>query len=161
MILRNQVEWALHCCSILAMQPPDRFIPTRDLAAFHGVPKEYLSKALQALAQAEIVESTLGPTGGYRLRRAPEAISFLDIVEALEGQRGTFVCTEIINNNPCLPKKHKATGVCQIARVMYRADAAWRAELRSMTLAELAADLHTELPGEQLQKNQDWFLSKD
>nr|AIA16868.1 PASTA domain protein [uncultured bacterium]AIA17015.1 FAD binding domain protein [uncultured bacterium] len=143
------------------MQPPDRYIPTRDLATFHGVPKEYLSKALQALAQAGLVESTLGPSGGYRLSRKPEDITFLDIVEAIEGPRNTFACTNIIANNPCLDSSTKNHGVCQIARVMHRADEAWRAELRAMTIARLTEQLKVELPGRLLQRNQDWFLQKD
>src|SRR5438445_11809606 len=112
MILRNQVEWALHCCSVLAQQSTDKYLETKDLDEFHGVPKEYLSKALQALAQAGLVEATLGPTGGYRLSRGADEITFLDIVEAIEGKRNTFQCTSIINNNPCLKKNEKYKGVC-------------------------------------------------
>ncbi len=59
MQLRNLVEWALHCCAVLAGLAPERYLPARDLAQFHGVPKEYLSKALQALSQAGLVEGTL------------------------------------------------------------------------------------------------------
>ena len=55
MQLKNQVEWALHCCSILASLPEGRYLDTKSLAELHGVPKEYLSKALQALAKAGIV----------------------------------------------------------------------------------------------------------
>ena len=63
MILRNQVEWALHCCSVLAGLPADRYLATKVLAEFHGVPKDYLSKALQSLSQAGIVTTVPGPTG--------------------------------------------------------------------------------------------------
>ena len=76
MQLKNQVEWALHCCSILASAPEGGRLSTKDLAELHGVPKEYLSKALQALSAAGIVEGTLGPTGGYRLARPVAKISF-------------------------------------------------------------------------------------
>ncbi|MEI9905414.1 MAG: hypothetical protein WDN06_16815 [Asticcacaulis sp.] len=50
MILRNHVEWALHCCAILAGLPEGRYASTRILAELHGVPKAYLSKALQGFA---------------------------------------------------------------------------------------------------------------
>lgn len=160
MILRNQVEWALHCCSIMAQQPFDRYLPTKDLAEFHGVPKEYLSKALQALAQAGLVEGTLGPAGGYRLARSPEEISFLDIVEAIEGKRNTFQCTSIINNNPCLKKGERSTGVCDVAHVMYEADEAWREKLRRFTIGKLVRQLKKKLPPEQLQSGTDWFSSR-
>jgi Rrf2 family protein len=158
MVLRNQVEWALHCCSILSGMPPERFIPTKDLAEFHGVPKEYLSKALQALAQAGLVETSLGPTGGYRLARAPKDISFLDIVEAVEGRRRTFECTEIRGNNPCLGKSEKPTGICLVAKVMYRADEAWRRELAAMSLADLSGQLARVIGTSAVKESRDWFL---
>jgi Rrf2 family protein len=158
MVLRNQVEWALHCCVILAGMPPDHYVSTKDLAEFHGVPKEYLSKALQALAQAGLVEATLGPTGGYRLAKAAAAISFLDIVESIEGAQSSFKCTEIRGNNPCLPKSHKEKDLCAIAKAMHAADEAWRHSLRGVTLESLGRQLTTIIPAEQAKKSAAWFL---
>lgn len=156
MVLRNQVEWALHCCSILAAVP-EREVSTRDLAKFHGVPKEYLSKALQALSRAGLVEGSLGKTGGYRLARKPEEITFLDIVEAIEGKRRSFECSEIRKNNPCLPQQYRVRGVCGVARVMYGADEAWRRHLRQFTLADLGRSLEQEVPVEILEGSRRWF----
>lgn len=156
MVLRNQVEWALHCCSILAAVP-DRGVSTRDLAEFHGVPKEYLSKALQALSRAGLVEGSLGKTGGYRLARRPEQITFLDVVEAIEGKRRSFECSEIRQNNPCLPDDFKVKGVCAVARVMYDADEAWRKHLRGVTLADLGQNLVSSVPVEILEESRRWF----
>jgi len=151
MQLRGPVEWALHCCAVLAGLAPERFLPARDLADFHGIPRDYLCKALQALSQAGLVEGTLGPSGGYRLARAPGAITFLDIVEAVEGKASTFACTNIRRNNPCLTAgeaKSLCTDgkPCAIARVMWAADRAWRDRLRAVTLAELGRTLETDLP---------------
>lgn len=156
MILKNQNEWALHCCSLLAKLPPDRYLSTKALAEFHDVPKEYLSKALQALSQAGIVEGTLGPSGGYRLARKASEITFLDIVEAVEGKGSTFVCTEIRKNNPCRPPKDCFAKPCGIARVMWEADAAWRKTLRGVRLSDLASALEKDLPADLLQKMADW-----
>nr|WP_295900151.1 Rrf2 family transcriptional regulator [uncultured Bdellovibrio sp.] len=160
MVLRNQVEWALHCCSVLTGLPPDQYISTKDLAEFHGVPKEYLSKALQSLAQAGLVQTTLGPTGGYRLAKHPKDISFLDIVEAVEGRRRTFNCMEIRKNNPCLKKSDKISGVCVVARAMNKADDAWRKELHSMTLEMLAQDVIDSVPQDVLQRSAEWLSSR-
>jgi Rrf2 family protein len=131
------------------------------LAEFHGVSKEYLSKALQALAQAGLIEGTLGPTGGYRLARSPKEITFLDITEAVEGTRRTFQCTEIRGNNPCLKKTEKKfSGTCAVAKVMYRADEAWRKELRGATLEDLLDAVAADVPAEQLQRSWDWLRTK-
>lgn len=161
MIMRNQVEWALHCCSVLSALPPGEYIPTKKLAEFHGVSKEYLSKALQALAQAGLIEGTLGPTGGYRLARPAKEITFLDITEAVEGKRHTFQCTEIRGNNPCLKKTEKKfSNTCAVAKVMYRADEAWRKELKSVTLEDLNKNVMADVSADILQRGWEWLRTK-
>lgn len=159
MVLKNQVEWALHCCGVLAGLPEGKYLPTKDLAEFHGVPKEYLSKALQGLSQAGLVDSTLGPRGGYRLSKDPTQITFLDIVEAVEGSRSTFVCTEIRKNNPCIGKK-KIGKKCAIARLMHEADEAWRNHLKSVRLSDLVEILSDELDPQLIKENIAWIASR-
>ncbi|MBI1245953.1 MAG: Rrf2 family transcriptional regulator [Alphaproteobacteria bacterium] len=160
MQLRNQVEWALHCCAILAGLPEARFLSTKDLAKLHGVPKEYLGKALQALSQAGLVEGTLGPSGGYRLAREAAGITFLDIVEAVEGKSSSFVCTEIRKNNPCRTPGMRKNGPCAIARVMWDADRAWRERLAAVSLADLARTLADELPPDQIARMGEWIEAR-
>ncbi len=160
MILKNQNEWALHCCSVLSWVPPERYLSTKALAEFHDVPKEYLSKALQALSQAGIVEGTLGPSGGYRLARKPSDITFLDIVEAIEGKGSTFACTEIRKNNPCRTAKHCDNKPCAVARVMWEADAAWRNTLRGVRLSDLAKTLKETVPADLLEKTGAWVVDR-
>ena len=160
MILKSQVEWALHCCAILAGLPPDRYLSTKALAEFHGLPKEYLSKALQSLSQAGLVETTLGPSGGYRLARVPSELSFLEIVEAVEGKARSFTCQNIRANNPCRPKGYCDTEPCAVARIMWDADEAWRASLRKVRLSDLVETLSREIPAELLRSSSEWVLKR-
>jgi Rrf2 family protein len=160
MQLRNQVEWALHCCALLAGLGPGQHLAAKDLAAFHGVPKEYLAKALQALSQAGLVESTLGPSGGYRLSRDPAKISFLDVVEAVEGKGSTFVCENIRFNNPCLPEDYCSKKPCGIARVMWAADKAWRDSLDGVRLSDFLESLQKDVPATILKKSQAWVAER-
>jgi|TARA_R100000005_G_scaffold78875_1_gene46014 Rrf2 family protein len=156
MILKSQVEWALHCCAILAGLPEGRYLSTKALAEFHGIPKEYLSKALQAVSQAGLVETTLGPSGGYRLAKPTTDITFLDIVEAVEGKARTFTCTNIRENNPCRPKGYCDDRPCAIARAMWQADEAWRASLRSVRLSDLMTTLAEDIPPDIFKSSADW-----
>lgn len=160
MNLKSQVEWALHCCTLLAGIPAGRYLSTKTLAEFHGLPKEYLSKALQNLSQAGLVTTTLGPGGGYRLARAPSEITFLDIVEAVEGKRQTFICNEIRGNNPCRGKETCDSKPCPIARIMWDADTAWRNSLASVSLASLALTLAEDVPDDLLKRSMDWLLNR-
>ncbi|MCO4317501.1 Rrf2 family transcriptional regulator [Phyllobacterium sp. 21LDTY02-6] len=160
MILKSQVEWALHCCAILASVPPGRYLSTKALAEFHGLPKEYLSKALQSLSQAGIVETTLGPSGGYRLARPPSEVNFLQIVEAVEGKASTFVCTNIRANNPCRPAGFCDDKPCAVARVMWQADAAWRGTLEKVWLSDLVDTLTDEVPDDIWKGTYDWVVKR-
>ncbi len=165
MQLKNQVEWALHCASILAGLPDGHYLPAKALAELHGVPREYLGKALQSLSQAGLVEGTLGPRGGYRLAKTPGAISFLDVVEAVEGKESTFVCTEIRRNNPCRRScgdslKAADSKVCGVARVMWAADKAWRQSLKDVSLAQLTKSVARDVPAALLDKTSEWVLAR-
>src|SRR5437868_4538043 len=152
MRLGEPVEWALHCTTVLALLPADGALPASKLAEFHGVPAAYLAKALQSLSRAGIVESVPGRNGGYRLGRPPAEITLLDVVEAIEGQESSFRCTEIRKRGPARVSPRLYLPVCAIADAMYRADEAWRAELRQTTVADLLQQLATSVPAEAVMK---------
>ncbi|QKW53070.1 RrF2 family transcriptional regulator [Streptomyces buecherae] len=136
MKLSGGVEWALHCCVVLttATEP----VPSVRLAELHDVSGSYLAKQLQALSRAGLVGSVQGKAGGYELTRAPERISVLDVVEAVDGSRPAFVCTEIRQRGPLATPPESCARPCAIARAMATADAAWRAALRDISIADLA-----------------------
>jgi Rrf2 family protein len=150
MRLSQGVEWALHCCSILAAVPPANVVPSARLAELHDVPPAYLAKQLQALSVAGIVESLPGPRGGYRLARAARDITVLDVVLAVEGDEPAFTCTEIRQCGPgaCAPSAYR--GPCGIARIMWDAEDAWRAELARHTIADLLDGALRNTPPSQL-----------
>ena len=131
MKLGEGVEWALHSCTVLALVPPDSAMSAARLAEFHGVPPAYLAKHLQPLSPAGIIESVAGRRGGYRLARPAADITVLEIVQAVEGSDRAFRCTEIRRRGPAAAAAAAATRrSCGIAKAMYRAENAWRAELR-------------------------------
>ena len=98
MKMSGGVEWALHCCVVLTAA--DRPVPAQRLAELHDVSASYLAKQLQALSRAGLVRSTQGQTGGYELTRSAEEVTVLDVVEAVDGPRPAFVCTEIRQRGP-------------------------------------------------------------
>ena len=52
-----------------------------DVAEATGVAPPTVSKLLKALARADLVTSTRGANGGYRLARPPQDISAADVIE--------------------------------------------------------------------------------
>ena len=157
MRLGEPVEWALHCTTVLALLPEGSALPASKLAEFHGVPAAYLAKSLQSLSRAGIVESVPGRHGGYRLGRLPAEVTLLAVVEAVEGRESSFRCTEIRKRGPARVSPRLYLPVCAIAEAMYRADEAWRAELRGTTVADLLQKLATTVPAEAVMKGAAFF----
>jgi Rrf2 family protein len=157
MRLSDGVEWAVHCCVVLAVVPPDRALPAARLAEYHGVPAAYLAKHLQALARAGIVETTKGPRGGYRLARPAAGITILDVVEAVDGDEPAFRCTEIRRRGPAAVSAREYRTACAIHVAMNRADDAWRRELQSTTVADLLRQVARDASPKGLAKAATWL----
>jgi DNA-binding IscR family transcriptional regulator len=68
----------------------------------------------------------------------------LDVVQAVDGARAPFVCTEIRQRGPLATPPEACTAPCGIARVMYAADHAWRDSLRAVSIADLARGVNTD-----------------
>ncbi|GMQ99168.1 MAG: Rrf2 family transcriptional regulator [Acidimicrobiia bacterium] len=128
------VEWAIHLCMLLAIAPPESSISSKRLASFHELPAAYLAKHLQALSSAGIVEALPGRSGGYRLARDAESISFLDIVDAIESDEAWFRCGEIRQCGPSAQGPGAYSLPCEIAATMWAAERAWRDHLASVNL---------------------------
>ncbi len=157
MRLSDGVESALHVATLLAVLPPDRALPAARLAEFHGVPAAYLSKHLQALSRAGILESVHGPGGGYRLARPATEITVLAVVEAIDGRESAFRCQEIRQRGPAAQPPTSYRVPCGIHRVMRSADLAWRAALQAVTVADLLATVATDAPPAGLRAGAEWI----
>jgi Rrf2 family protein len=59
-------------------------VSAAEIADARELPRPLAAKVLATLSQHGITTGTTGPTGGYRLARAPEEISLHDIVAAFE-----------------------------------------------------------------------------
>ncbi|MEU8165696.1 Rrf2 family transcriptional regulator [Micromonospora sp. NPDC049004] len=155
MKMSGGVEWALHCCVVLTAS--SRPVPAARLAELHDVSGSYLAKQLQSLARAGLIHSVQGKAGGYALTRAPESISLLDVVHAVDGPGPAFVCTEIRQRGPLATPPDACTRACPIARAMATAEEAWRAALAGITIADLARDVGVDSGPEALAGVSAWL----
>ncbi len=159
MRMSERVEWAAHCAVLLALLPDGRSLTAAQLAEYHGVPGPYLAKSLQALMQAGIVASRSGRSGGYRLARAADAVSLLDVFDAIEGEGAFFRCTEIRRRGPSRVAAARYTPVCGVAGAMWEAEQAWRASLARVNIADLAAGTVADAPPEAVAKGVRWLAT--
>ena len=155
------IEYAIHCLLYMIDSPSGKTFGIKDLAAYQGVSETYLSKVFTKLRKAGIVKSIPGVNGGYELARIPEAISFLDIVEAIEGTTPMFQCAEIRQNEILLDKNNlpdtHTKCPCLIKVVMVEAEEQMRQYLKNKTLKWLFDQVGEKLPAEQMEKTKLWF----
>ena len=97
MIYSRSAEYAIRAFVYLAALPPGSFAMAKNIATDANIPSHFLSKILQDLARDGFLKSTKGPRGGFRLNQAPENISMLRIIEAVDGT-GRF--DRCIGGNP-------------------------------------------------------------
>lgn len=158
MRMSEGVEWALHSCLMMAWQGAP--ISTAKIASAFGLPSSYLNKQLQALAKAGVVSSTSGPRGGFRLARAPENITLLDVVEAIEGSEDVFRCQEIRQQGvgASYPKAEFRER-CVIAAAMRQAEVQWRRSLEVQTLADIQSTVDGKAP-HAAPRMRDWLSTQ-
>ncbi|HEV7188366.1 MAG TPA: Rrf2 family transcriptional regulator [Blastococcus sp.] len=153
------VEWSLHCCVVLTAA--ERPVPAQRLAELHDVSATYLAKQLQALSKAGLVRSTQGQSGGYVLTRPAADITVLDVVEAVDGTRPAFVCTEIRQRGPLATPPEACSAPCAISRAMTAADDAWRSSLRTVTIADLALSVNRDYGRDVMSVIARWLPRED
>ncbi|MCH7922332.1 MAG: Rrf2 family transcriptional regulator [Nitrospinae bacterium] len=99
-------EYALRAMANLAPSIKGEPVLARKLSAEAGVSLTYLSKILGTLTKAGILQASRGRNGGYRLTRAAEQISLIDVVELFDGVKAKPDCLfgggrECSDDNPC------------------------------------------------------------
>lgn len=106
MIFSMTAEYALRAMAQIAALGADDAVRAKDLSALAHVPTPYLSKILRRLVAGGLLESEKGHRGGFRLTRAPQKITFADILEALDEELDTNRCAfgwgACDKKNPCL-----------------------------------------------------------
>ena len=156
-------EYALHCLLFLTNGKTAKSPSSRDLAEFQGISPSYVAKLFTSLERADIVSSTEGAKGGFRLSRPASSISVLDVVDAIEGRKPIFQCKNIRVNCVLFGDKAPAwaaSGRCAIHQVMIDAEAKMREELARVTLADLNERVANKAPANFNPKVVNWFAER-
>ena len=135
-MLQKTAEYALRVAVCLA-RSPGQSLSHRQIAKETRVPARYLYKVLQSLARAGIVHSEVGRSGGYRLERAPEELTLLDVVAAIGPMDRIRTC-------PLGLKTH--TDLCPLHRHLDTAYAAMEDVLQRLTLQDVLRQPDAILP---------------
>ena len=105
LIFSRHCEYALQSVLYLALKPSGEMTNIKELTKVLEIPYHFLGKIMQDLTRKRILISLKGPTGGFALRRRPEEITLLEIVEAIDGNAFFHSCVlgfpECSSTQPC------------------------------------------------------------
>ncbi len=108
-ILSKMADYAVIIATQMALDP-GRQMTAASMAEQTRLPRATVAKVLKALAHGGVVTGSRGAAGGYKLARAPEAISISAVVAAIDGAIGTTQCTihgpSCVRTDFCSTKPH-------------------------------------------------------
>jgi Rrf2 family protein len=131
--LSKKTDYALIAMKHLAMRPDTASASAREIAEQYDIPVELLAKVLQRLARRGLLVSHQGTRGGYRLGRAPAAISVADVIQAIDGPLTVTACSTDAEN--C-----DQYGKCSIRDPLWRIKDRILSALSTCSLQEVATD---------------------
>lgn len=130
-------EYALRAIVFLASDS-DSAHTTQEISAVTRVPTAYLSKVLQSLVKAKLLSSQRGYGGGFVLKKTPQKITILEILNAVEPFERIRTC----------PLKLKAHGteLCALHKKIDDAAATIEKAFEESTIADILAHPTKSIP---------------
>ena len=138
-MLSQKAKYALRAALMLA----ERFdaeapVAVSEIAERERIPQKFLEAILVELRDSGILLSRRGRAGGYSLERPPDAISFGDIIRAIDGPLALIPCASRTQFKPCVECIDVAN--CRIRWAMLNARDATAASLDGCSLADALAE---------------------
>ena len=98
MQVSKTLDYAVRSLTHMGFKPVEKF-SMREISNSQHIPQNYLAKIMRKLVERGLIRSSVGPEGGYFLRRSPEDINLRDIYEAIEGELRIIDCMD--KDGPC------------------------------------------------------------
>jgi len=115
-MISQKTRYALRALLHLVEQGKGAPVQLGSIAETQQVPRKYLELIMLDLKKAGIVVSVRGPSGGYRLARPPEDISFGEVIRTLDGPIALVPCASVNFYSKCGDCHNEET--CAIRRVL-------------------------------------------
>lgn len=119
-MLSDTAEYALRAVLYIAQHAtPERLVRTDQVAEALGVPRNYLSKVLHILAKQDLLSSSRGVQGGFRLTLPADQVQLARIIEHFDPIAPQKTCLlgrpECSDTNPC-PAHDRWKGISEEVR---------------------------------------------
>lgn len=147
-MISQTTEYALRAVVYLAMIPRAAKT-TNKIASATLVPEAYLSKILQSLGKAKLVQSQKGLGGGFTLSKEPQFITVLDVINAVDPIKRIRECplgikTHGINLCPLHQKLDNAMQLVETAFTQSTIYDLIAEKTNSTPLCEIPVDFHLD-----------------
>jgi Rrf2 family transcriptional regulator, iron-sulfur cluster assembly transcription factor len=130
-LLRQNTDYAFRMLVGLGKRHGE-LVNVRSLAEECRVPYQFAAKIMQKLHDEGIVESVMGPRGGFRLARHPSGIDLFDVIRIVQGPIVLNTC--LLGEDACERKAN-----CPISGKLAGLQTIMEAYLRGVTLDDLLA----------------------
>jgi Rrf2 family protein len=137
--LSKKADYALMALKHLATRTDVMSASAREIAEAYDIPVELMAKVLQRLARRGLLVSHQGTHGGYRLAKAPSAISVADIIQAIDGPLTVTACSTEAENCGQYSK-------CSVRDPLWRIKDRILSALATCSLQEVSTEVAAEEP---------------
>lgn len=115
-MLSQKAKYALRALLMLARHEGENRVLVASIAQQESVPKKFLELILLDLKRHGMLESQRGKGGGYRLAKAPEQITFGEVIRLMDGPLAPLPCASVTGYRRCNDCADETT--CAIRKVM-------------------------------------------
>jgi Rrf2 family iron-sulfur cluster assembly transcriptional regulator len=137
MKMTTKGRYAVTAMLDLALQYGQKPTPLADIAERQDLSLSYLEQLFAQLRRADLVNSTRGPGGGYKLNRLPQDIPVSAVIKAVNEQ---------------LPKTDDEQGPCYLSQMWGELSTEIEHFLDSVSLADVLASVEVRNVAERQQR---------
>ena len=137
-MLSQKARYALRALFLLAERRIGEPVMIAEIANEARIPRKFLEQILLDLKKRGILHSVRGKHGGYTLGRAPDKISFAEVIRAIDGPLALSPCASVTAYRKCDDCIDETT--CILRKVLLAVRDATADILETRTLAEAMSE---------------------
>ena len=133
-MLSQKAKYAMRALLVLATRDDEEPVHIADIAEAENISRKFLEATLLELRKHGILASRRGQRGGYRLARAPNEISFGEVIRIIDGPLAPLSCASVTAFQLCPDCRDPHS--CSIRWLMQKVRDATAGVLDKCTLAD-------------------------
>jgi Rrf2 family protein len=131
--LSKKADYGLIAVKHLAMHREQHACSANEIADEYGISSTLMAKVLQKLARQNLVAAKHGSSGGYQLAKAPDQISALEVITAIDGP--VLITSCVTSHGNC-----DATSKCSVREPLRRVNDSILNVLGTVTIAHMSEE---------------------